>query len=392
MLVTDTATIGAPRFTANGYMVVDAAVARVGIQTYSGREVGMPQMDAVRLYRPEAQVFHGDALGSFTHKPVTDNHPTEMVTASNWKAHAVGMTGDSVVRDGDHVRVPFTVMDGATIALVQSGKRELSCGYVCDLDWTPGTTPSGEAYDAVQTNIRGNHLAIVDRGRAGSTCRIGDSWIATPPTMKDRTMPENLRSVLLDGLTIQTTDQGAQAIEKLQAALADAASKLTGRDGQIAALTSTHERAIGTKDGEIATLKTDHAKALEAKDGEIAALTAKIGDTASVDAMIAAREATIAGARRILGDSFDPKGKTDGDIRRAAVVKRLGDALVAGKSDDYVAAAFDTLTVTVAPRDPMRDALRHGPTPVPMNDRETAHAEYVRNLQDGWKPGAKGAA
>lgn len=123
------------------------------------------------------------------------------------------------------------VSDGPTIKLIEDGKRELSAGYTCDLDWTPGKTPSGEAYDAVQKNIRINHVAIVQRGRAGQQVRIGDAskWGAAPISTMDKekvTMSDALRTVVVDGLSVQTTDQGAQAIQKLQKDMESSAAKL----------------------------------------------------------------------------------------------------------------------------------------------------------------------
>jgi hypothetical protein len=66
-------------------------------------------------------------------------------------------------------------MDKATIADVEGGKRELSNGYASLIDFTPGETVNGQHYDAVQRQIRGNHVAVVDKGRAGPMCRIGDA-------------------------------------------------------------------------------------------------------------------------------------------------------------------------------------------------------------------------
>jgi hypothetical protein len=73
-----------------------------------------------------------------------------MVTSENWKKYSVGQTGDEIAGEGIFIRVPLMVSDEATIQDIESGKQELSAGYVCDLDFTAGVTPTGEAYDAVQ--------------------------------------------------------------------------------------------------------------------------------------------------------------------------------------------------------------------------------------------------
>ena len=384
MLVTDSVTLGEPRRTKDGYLVVDAKVARTGIQVYSGREAGRPELDRVRMYRPEEEVFHQDALASFTHRPVTRGHPSRMVDAKNWKEHAVGMTGDSVVRDGHFMRLPFTLMDQATIDAVDDGERELSNGYICQIDWTPGTTPEGEAYDAVQRNIRGNHLAVVPRGRAGSECRIGDSWGDFAPQHKEPSMPDALRTVLVDGISISTTDQGAQVIERLQ-------NKLELADVALKSANDEHARTLQAKDGVIGALKATHSTDLQTKDGEIAALKAQVLDEAALDARAEARSILIDQAKKTLGATFDAKGKSDVAIQREVVRKALGDS-AKDMSDAEIGGAFKVVAAKPAV-DPLRRALGDLKAPV-LDGQEgvTAHNEMVNRITNAWqKPAAQGA-
>jgi hypothetical protein len=60
----DNAPIAGTRRTADGYLVADVRTARTGIQLYAGHEVGKPEMPVVKVYRPEAQVFDTQSLGS----------------------------------------------------------------------------------------------------------------------------------------------------------------------------------------------------------------------------------------------------------------------------------------------------------------------------------------
>lgn len=167
-----------PRRTSDGYLVAGAKVARVGVQKYKGHEVGRPQMDSVVLYRPAEEVFHRDALASMANKPVTLTHPRRMVDARSWAKVAKGISGTDVVRDGDFVRVPLMLTDAATIdAFEKDGIKELSVGYMADIDWTPGKTPSGEHYDGVQRAIRANHHALVPVARGGKSLTFGDNGI-----------------------------------------------------------------------------------------------------------------------------------------------------------------------------------------------------------------------
>lgn len=171
----DTFTIDGARRTGDGYLTAFARVARTGIQEYKGSELGRPDLGTVKVYRPESEVFAPDAMKSFAHRPITLTHPKVPVNSKNWKTHAKGQTGDEVVRDGQFVRVPMVMMDQSLIdAYERGGVRELSMGYSTDLKWEAGTTPDGMTYDAVQTNIRGNHLAVVPVARGGDQLRIGD--------------------------------------------------------------------------------------------------------------------------------------------------------------------------------------------------------------------------
>jgi hypothetical protein len=412
MNFTDSVQIGDVRLTGDGYMVADVKVARTGY------EIGRPEQDIVRVYRSEEEVFSHDAMGSFAHKPITLDHPSSLVTAENWKRHSIGFTSGDIARDGGFLRVPLMLADAEAVQAVRDGKRELSAGYTCNIDWSPGQTPDGQAFDARQVGIKANHIAVVDAARAGPSCRIGDEWPqyeTSPSTIKDRTMAEPiLRTVTVDGLSISVTDQGAQAIDKLQRQIADMTAAAAKRDlkvqavrdsheGEVAALRSDHQKALDAKAGEIAglssqraaeveALKADHQKVVDSLTGEVAALKAKQPTADQMDALIADRSNVIDAARGILGDKFDPKGKSNADIRREAASKRLGAAAVADKSDDYVAAAFDTLTAVgaVTGRDPVRDQLR---TPAPKNpvngvttrDADDAYAAMVAGYENAWK-------
>lgn len=371
MLFTDKITLDGTRRTGDGYLAANARVARTGIQIYAGREVGKPTMDTVRVYRPEAEVFAVDALRSFAHRPVTNDHPPEAVGARNWKQHSVGMTGDEIARDGTFVRVPMVVMDQAAIDDVEAGKVELSMGYACDLDWTAGTTPEGEAYDARQTNIRGNHLAIVAAGRAGPQCRIGDSWAAISTEQKDAHM--SLKTVTVDGIPVEVTDQGATVITTLLGRIADSKSATEK-------LVSDHATALATKDADLAK-----------KDAEIDALKGKVLDDAALDARVAAR-ADLIGKAKAIAPTVATDGKSDAEIRHAVVAAKIGDAAVAGKPAAYIDARFDILVEGVKPADPVRDTIIGG---IRQNDSNTttAHASMVAHLADAWKaPQTKGAA
>lgn len=353
------------RFTDDGYMVANPRVARTGIQRYLGSELGKPDVPFIDVYRPPEAVFDAAAMHSYAYRPVTNDHQGT-ITADNWKQHATGQTGGEVIRDGDFVRVPLVLMDAATIADYKKGKKELSMGYDADIVFEDGTTPGGESYNAVIKSMRMNHLALVDTARGGDQLRIGDGTHSNQPTGGAQ-MPE-LKKVLIDGLTVETTEQGAQALTKLQSQLADAQAAL----------------AAG---------KAQHVADVARLEAERDDLKGKVLTDAQIEARANARAALLDTARRITGqDAAAFAGKSDAEIRRAAVVAKIGDAAIAGKTDDYVAARFDILA-DAAPAATAGDPIRAHMLTQDSNQQpsDNGHAAYCKRLADGWKTPARRA-
>ena len=351
------------RFTDDGYMVANPRVARTGIQQYLGSELGRPDIPVINVYRPPEAVFAADAMHSYAYRPVTNDHKGT-ITADNWKDHATGQTGGEVIRDGDFVRVPLVLMDGATIAAYKSGKRELSMGYEAEIEFADGVTPTGETYNAIIKSMKMNHLALVDAARGGDQLRIGDANSNVQPTGANE-MPE-LKKIMVDGLTVETTEQGAQALTKLQSQLADANAALTAG-------------------------KAAHVADVARLEAERDAARAAVLNDAQIEARATARAALLDTAKRITAqDAAAFAGKSDAEIRRAVVVAKVGDAAIAGKSDDYVAARFDLLAEDAAragAADPIRAHMlqQDGKTTVADNGQTS----YEQRLADAWKPKAR---
>lgn len=175
MMLHDRAPIERIRRLADGRVAAVAKFARTGCYTYAGSEVGRPDLASVTVYRDEAEVFSEDAMASFGHKAITLGHPPEGVTAANWKRVSVGFTEGRVARDGGFVEIPLMLADASAVEALDRGERELSAGYSCQLIWGDGVAPDGTKYQAKQTKISGDHIAIVPSGRAGGACRLGDA-------------------------------------------------------------------------------------------------------------------------------------------------------------------------------------------------------------------------
>ena len=339
MFFADALTLDAPRRTNDGYLAVRARASRTGVYQYTGSEVdpnnehGLRDRAIVNVLRDDATVFDEAAARSFIGKPVTDNHPTEAVTASNWRDHARG-TIMGALRDGEYLAFDILLTDAATIAKVDGGKRELSNGYGAELEYGSFTAKDGTICHARQSKITGgNHVALVDRGRAGSECAIKDGFALCDAMTADElsrlsaslTKTEKpVKTMMIDGLTVDlgNADTAIATVQALRDQRDTARQTLADRDATITA-----------KDRELA-----------AKDTEIADLKAKVSDEATLDARADAKAELVAKGKALLGDKMpDVKGKSLADTRRAIVMAHVGDASLADKSDDYIEARFDGL-------------------------------------------------
>ena len=178
-----------------------------------------------------------------------------------------------------------------------------------------------------------------------------------------------LKTVTVDGIPVEVTDQGAIVIATLQQRLTDAGKTLT--DAQ-----AGHAAALATKDGELAK-----------KDAEIDGLKGKVLTDAQIDQRVKERADLIATAKTIA--DADYTGKTADEIRKAAVAAKLGDAAIKDKPEAYIAARFDILAEDSA-KDPVRQHMLNNDTRVNPNDN--GQAAYEQRMTDAWKsPAQKGA-
>jgi hypothetical protein len=154
--------------TADGYLEVDAYIARDGCLVYSD---GLTRWHE---YRSKDSI--SQAATSFANLYVTDDHPPVMLDASNSKEYACGvLCGAPTIETIDgvtYLRARLSIRDARLIARIDGGVREVSIGFWSDVLREQGIAPDGTRYDAVQMNLCGNHVAIVDRGRAGPAVRI----------------------------------------------------------------------------------------------------------------------------------------------------------------------------------------------------------------------------
>lgn len=145
-------------------------IARTGTYKYLRKELGLDGSGIVDVYRTEDQVFNDAVIASFEGKAFTDTHPSVDVDVNNWSIYAKGDVRNVRRGKGDFSNclvADIIVRDPIVIDEIKSGvKREISSGYECEY-----VEENGKIY---QRNIRGNHVALVQAGRAGNQVKIYD--------------------------------------------------------------------------------------------------------------------------------------------------------------------------------------------------------------------------
>ncbi len=178
--------------TPEGFLICHSVpIARTGWQEYLPREIGLPGEQLIKVYRSEEEVFSPATVASFEGKPTTDDHPAQDVRPDNIAAYGKGHAQNIHRGSGnqsDMLLADLVITDPILISEIEAGKREVSCGYDCDY----ASRSDGKGYD--QVSIRGNHVAVVEKGRAGPQIAIRDS---KPKTQGGKKMPKIEKNTLI---------------------------------------------------------------------------------------------------------------------------------------------------------------------------------------------------
>jgi hypothetical protein len=290
--------------TPDGFLLCERVpIARTGTQLYGPGEVPVEAGSdgIIRIIRDESEVFRPETIASFEGKPVTLDHPALFVGPETWKELTVGVVqnvrrGDGF--DSDLLLADLLITDAAAIKLVRAEPdddkpgqfkrplREVSCGYDANyVQESPGV--------GYQRDIIGNHVALVERGRAGSRCSIQDKE------------PENM--------TTPTKDNKPSLIQRLMARV------FTMDEAQL-------EQLVNDSD------ESDEDKEKKATQDSIAALTASVATLAkTVDALVKGKTADgkTGDDDEELDENGNPKGKAkdaDSDLTDPEAAAKLDES------------------------------------------------------------------
>ena len=367
-------------YTDEGFLLVPARISRSGVQEYIAAEMGLQDRDPtdiIKVYRPEEEVFSEESLSSFANKPVTNNHPPELINTDNAKEFTVGHAGPSVVRDGSFSKTELYIIDSKSISDIESGKVELSNGYTADIDWTPGVSPDGEQYDAVQRNIKGNHIAIVERGRAGRDCRVADRL----PNVGDSLA---MAKITIDGVDYEVSDQAAQAVGKLHTRLNDA---------EMSAEETAKEKKA--KEDEIEAFKKKEKATEDSFKAKLDEANSKVPTGDTLDKLVSARSTLVDNAKKVIPE-IEWVGKDAATLMKEVVGAKCESVQMDSVSAEYILARFDMLVETAdSGSNELDDALKQSKDTTDSKVKDTrplsviARDNMIERNRSAWKGGAK---
>jgi uncharacterized protein len=315
--------------TAQGFLRVNARLTKIGVFAYeNGRE-----------YRSDEEVFREDSLASLQGAPVTDLHPSEkssenFLTPANAKEYIIGIT-ESIERDGLYLKGSLIIFHEDAIKAIEAGERkEISLGYKCLLDPTPGTW-NGEAYDAVQKNIIVNHVAIGPKGwgRAGPDCAIRvDSTL---------TKGQNLETIHLDGIDIALSKES------------------------ITTLLTEKRREFNELKGRFDAMGLELEKEKAAR--------ALLEDPQVIEAKVQSRLKLLEKCRRIFGDETSMEGKSDEELKLLGIKKYYPEIDLSEKDQSYIDGMFEALLATSLERN---DSLTSARQAIHQSEQAKANQAY----------------
>lgn len=345
----DQGSLRKPERTAQGFLRVDALVARVGVLEYRNRD-GSTRRE---LRLPE-DVFRADSLAAFEGVSVTDGHPTVLVDANNARALEAGTVTGAARRDGDWVIAPMVVKDPRLIAKIEAGKTGVSVGYTIREDHTPGVHPVYGPYDLIQRNIGPNHIAsAVEIPRAGDGARIRMDGADLDFAMQiDRS-----DAVAQPGVTDEVpTMKLEEQVALLQTQLGEANARASKAEADLKTRTDEFETLKGKVDGVEGTNKTLQARldagaaaaeteAVKEKQTRIDELERELADMRKdFPAKVRERAVLVARAQAVLGESVRADAMDDRSIYEAGILRFEPTTKIdKSTSDAYLKARFDSL-------------------------------------------------
>ena len=389
--------------TNEGFLKGRAIVTSIGVFTYK-RADGTIQRE---LRLPE-EVFAEGTLNSMKLKPVTLNHPAELVTSDNAKDLQVGSLGDNPswtkewhdrnweeVTDGINCAIDMIITRKDAIDAILNGKQALSMGYTCDIEMAePGSTWCGVEYDFIQRNIRYNHCAVVDAARAGDNAKIelrADSEDAVLEdimvTKTDGGTKMELKKINLDGIDYQAEESVIKALQKADARAKKAEEDACTAKKELDKAIADAKKAKEELEKKLSEVEAEKDTAKDKADGlekELEELKKTSMDSTKIDAAVKARIELLHNAEKAKVEVKEDMSEMD--IKKAVILSTFPNAKFDGKDDVYIQARYDaTVEMLCEKNDAQTRAATSDLPPENHADADDARKRMIERMKNHGK-------
>lgn len=345
-------------YTPEGFLKGRAIVTNTGIFRYMTRDG-----EILNELRTPEEVFDINSLKTIRNLPITDNHPKEMITSENIselqkKGIIIGNLGSRGLYDMHAVSIDYVITNKEAIEKIESGEQSaLSMGYTAKLDFEEGYAFGNNPYNAIQRDIQYNHVALVDRGRAGDLAKI---------TMDSNCIADNTVIQVID-----TKEKGGNNMSKETNTAVVSAIKVDGIDYEVDRDIAKH---ILLQTQKIDSLETNIKELTAAKDAfetEIETLKKQVEESKNIDVSKEVQERIklekIADYVEVNHDGVENK-----TLKVAIINKRNEKIDLADKDEIYINAYFDSI------KDIIQDEISKGS----VNDqKKTVLSRYTEDIQ-----------
>ena len=312
-----------------GFLHAKARVTRSGVFDYYTEDG-----DLIREYRSPEEVFDEKSIQSLKLKPITDDHPEEMVTVDNIKDFQIGTVGEDIQKDGDFLTTNIIITDKEMVTTIVNRKKanlpiELSLGYNCDVLPDMGIHDTDGWYTHSQRKIKYNHLSIVDKARAGRDVRILDKLNKNKKESKMADKVQftrksvNLDSFKIDAITKVVDEDSLELANTLSSKLDEAVDVIVGLNKDKDALQGKFDQSNET----ITSLKAKVDSLSDINSPKISAMIKSRNDVENIAKML----------------KVDCDGKDIKTIKCDCVIAVSKDADMKDKTDEYINARFDSV-------------------------------------------------
>jgi hypothetical protein len=327
--------------TPEGYLTGRSIITNVGVFPYVVQDEVTGKLFIRRELRPAEEVFDSDSMRSLSMKPLTNNHPDEKVDAENIKQFQAGFIGEDIRQDRFHLSGAITITDPNAINDVENNeKRALSAGYSVDLEFTPGNW-NGVDYDAIQRNIRYNHVAIVDRGRAGDQAVMKLDHIDAYSINEDKTNliqnnlgkeKEQMKKITIDGVQHDADEKVCDALNDSVKKLDETKTALDEAKKENETLKADNEKMKADLDSANETLEQTKKDLEEAKEQTV--------DEKKIDQAVEAKIQLKEVAKK--ADVEIKEEMTNMDIKKEIILVAFPNAKLDEASEVYIEARYDS--------------------------------------------------